>query len=135
MTEAANPDRGMRATDTPVDPGQLFDAVLKKSIELGASDVHVTAGNPYRVRINGAIRALQGTPPLSPADTDAIARRILIASKRATLADVDQRVHEIRDLDCSYGLAGSGRFRVNICSQRGSVALVLRNIPMKIPGF
>ncbi len=135
MNEPLPPDRGMRATDIPRDPGQLFDAVLRKSIELGASDVHVTAGNPYRVRINGMIRALQGTPPLTPGDTEVIARRILVTSKRATSEDADERVRELRDFDCSYGLTGAGRFRVNMCSQRGSVALVLRSIPMRIPGF
>ncbi len=133
--QAGSGERAQRPGDPPLDPGQVFDAVLRKAVELGASDVHITAGNPYRVRINGQIRALQGTPPLTPADTEAIARRILVASKRTTLADVDSHVRELRDLDCSYGLAGAGRFRVNICSQRGSIALVLRNIPMRIPGF
>jgi len=128
-------DKGGKAGEPLVEPAQVFDAVLRKAIELGASDVHITAGNPFRVRINGQIRALQGTPPLTPSDTEAIARRILLGSKRATAADVEQQVRELRDLDCSYGLAGAGRFRVNICSQRGSIALVLRNIPMRIPNF
>ena len=128
-------DKAAKPTDPLVEPAQVFDAVLRKAVELGASDVHITAGNPFRVRINGQIRALQGTPPLTPSDTEAIAKRILLGSKRATPADVDQQVRELRDLDCSYGLAGAGRFRVNICSQRGSIALVLRNIPMRIPNF
>ncbi|MBK7972169.1 MAG: PilT/PilU family type 4a pilus ATPase [Deltaproteobacteria bacterium] len=128
-------DKAAKPTDPLVEPAQVFDAVLRKAVELGASDVHITAGNPFRVRINVQIRALQGTPPLTPSDTEAIAKRILLGSKRATPADVDQQVRELRDLDCSYGLAGAGRFRVNICSQRGSIALVLRNIPMRIPNF
>ncbi len=136
MTTSTPPaDRAGKPGDPLVEPAHVFDAVLRKAIELGASDVHVTAGNPFRVRINGQIRALQGTPPLTPSDTEAIARRILLGSKRATAGDVDQQVRELRDLDCSYGLAGAGRFRVNICSQRGSIALVLRNIPMRIPNF
>ena len=129
------PDKAGKPGEPLVEPAQVFDAVLRKAIELGASDVHITAGNPFRVRINGQIRALQGTPPLTPSDTEAIARRILLGSKRATPADVEQQLRELRDLDCSYGLAGAGRFRVNICSQRGSIALVLRNIPMRIPNF
>ncbi|MGH7582145.1 MAG: type IV pilus twitching motility protein PilT, partial [Gemmatimonadales bacterium] len=41
----------------------------------------------------------------------------------------------LRELDCSYSLAGVGRFRVNVCSQRGSIAIVLRTIADAAPTF
>jgi twitching motility protein PilT len=128
-------DRSTPAADTVPDAGQVFDAVLRKAVELGASDVHVTAGNPYHVRINGQIQAMQGTPPLRPSETEGIARKILLASRGAVAERVDREIRELRDQDVSYALAGVGRFRVNICSQRGTLALVLRNIPMRIPSF
>ena len=112
-----------------------FNAVLKKAIEVDASDVHVCAGGPFRLRIRGQIIAVTGTEPLDPADTQTIAREILIASKRATAETVDTELRSLRDVDCSYSLPGVGRFRVNLCSQRGSLAAVLRHIPLAIPTF
>jgi len=112
-----------------------FNAVLKKATEVGASDVHVCAGGPFRLRIRGQIIAVTGAAPLNPADTEVIAREILIAAKRASEENADEVLAELRDVDCSYSLAGVGRFRVNLCSQRGSIAAVLRHIPLDIPTF
>ena len=112
-----------------------FDAILKKAIEVGASDVHVGAGGPYRMRIRGDMIPVKGTGQLTPQDTAAIAGHILIAAKKATAETVDAVLGELKDVDCSYSLQNLGRFRVNICSQRGSLAVVLRNIPVGVPDF
>ena len=112
---------------------QLFRAVLKKAIELGASDVHVNAGGPFRMRLRGQVVPVNGTPDLEPRDTAAIAAAILLDSKHATAQNVESVVHDLTDLDCSYSLVGAGRFRVNLCSQRGSISATLRNIPIKLP--
>ncbi len=113
----------------------MFRAVLRKAIETGASDVHISAGGPFRIRLRGQVVAIKGTPNLEPADTAAIAAAILIEAKKATTETVAAMLHDLTDLDCSYSLTGSGRFRVNLCSQRGSIAATLRNIPVTPPSI
>ena len=112
-----------------------FKAVLAKAAELGASDVHVSAGGPFRLRFRGQITAVTGWPALGPDDTAAIVREILIASRKASAETVDHLMQNLREIDCSYSLGGAARFRVNVCSQRGTCAAVLRNIPIELPTF
>jgi twitching motility protein PilT len=126
---------GAPAAPTPARIIELFNAVLAKAVEVGASDVHLSAGGPFRMRIRGQIAAVNGAPPLTPADTTAIARQILIAARKATPQSVDAALEAIRDLDCSYAVPAGGRFRVNLCSQRGSISAVLRSIPYELPTF
>jgi twitching motility protein PilT len=116
-----------------MDMVNAFRAVLQKAIQLGASDVHVSAGGPFRMRLRGQVVPVTGTPNLEPGDTAAIAGAILLDSKHATPQTVDAMVRSLTDLDCSYSMSGSGRFRVNLCSQRGSIAATLRNIPINLP--
>jgi twitching motility protein PilT len=103
------------------------DEFLKKMVECGGSDAHLKVGMPPGVRVSGELRP-QGGEALRPQHTEAIARALL---------DEEQwRAFEERgDLDCSYSIAGVARFRVNVMRQRGSVSLVLRHIPAKIPTF
>ena len=103
------------------------DEFLTKMVESGGSDAHLKVGKPPGMRVCGVIEA-RGTQPLEPAHTEAIAR---------TLLDKEQweRFLETGDLDCSYSIAGVGRFRVNVMRQRGSITLILRHIPEKIPTF
>ena len=114
---------------------ERFHAVLKKAVEVDASDVHVSAGGPFRLRLRGKIVSVTGVPPLEPADTWLIAREVLIGAKRATPESVEGILQDLRAADCSYSVPGVGRFRVNVCSQRGSLAAVLRHIPMTAPNF
>jgi len=46
-----------------------------------------------------------------------------------------ERIDELQDLDCSWGLPGLGRFRVNILKQRGVLGIVMRVVPIEIPTF
>ncbi len=113
----------------------VFHAILKKALELNASDVHITSGSPFCLRLHGEIVPVQGIDTLTPQDTTAIAAKIVIASKRATPEKVREVLHGLTDFDCSYSLPDLCRFRVNVCSQRDSLALVLRAIPLDIPTF
>lgn len=112
-----------------------FKAVLAKAVEAKASDIHITAGGPYRLRVRGQMVPLTGAPDLTPDATGLIAREILLAARKATPETADSALANLRDLDCSYSLAGTARFRVNLCTQRGSFAAVLRNVPMTIPSY
>ncbi len=114
---------------------ETFNAILKKALEIGASDVHVCAGGPFRMRIRGAMTPVAGLPNLTPSDTKAIAAEVLRQSRGLSGEQLTETVNQLRDLDCSYSVQGIGRFRVNLCSQRGSVSVVLRSIADQIPSF
>ena len=118
----------MSAVDT-------FNALLRKALEVGASDVHISAGGPYRMRVSGAMVPVAGVPPLTPADTSEIAGMILLKARKATDDTLAAALAGPKDVDCSYSLPGVGRFRVNLASQRGSISAVLRSIADQIPTF
>ena len=85
------------------------------------SDLHLKAGGPPRVRIDGELRVLSDEEPPAPGDTRAIALAIMPA-------DVVAHFEEHREADFAYSLPGVGRFRVNAFHQRSSVALALRRV-------
>jgi twitching motility protein PilT len=102
-----------------------IDALLKKVSQMKASDLHIKAGNPPIVRINGALHALKDEKRLTPEDTSAIASSVLQESHKAQF----KKDHEI---DLSYSVKGLGRFRCNCFVQRGTIGIVFRVIPLKI---
>lgn len=104
----------------------MLAKVLKSAVQRGASDVHAKAGDVFRARIDGHLVALT-KQRLTPAQTRALAATF------AGLALDDPRLDALRDFDCSWGLAGVGRFRVNVLRQRSSFMVVLRVIPFSVP--
>jgi len=114
---------------------EQFNAVLKQAVASKSSDVHVSAGGPFRIRSRGELLPVEGLPNLTPADTAAIAAEIVIGARKATRDTLSEYMRQLTELDCSYSLTGVGRFRVNVCSQRGSISVVLRTIAETIPSF
>jgi twitching motility protein PilT len=112
-----------------------FRSVLQLAHERKASDVHISAGGPFRLRLHGEVVPIEDPHVLTPADTVAIATDVLVNSKKASPDMVGEMLRRLTELDCSYSVPGLGRFRTNLCTQRGSIALVLRSIPDVIPGF
>ena len=112
-----------------------FTAVLKSAVAHKSSDVHISAGGPFRVRYRGELVPVKGSPSLTPADTATIAAEIVLGARKATRETLPEYMRQLTELDCSYSVAGVGRFRVNVCSQRGSVSIVLRTIAEVIPTF
>jgi twitching motility protein PilT len=103
-----------------------MEKIIKAAVERGASDLHIKAGDVFRARINGKLVALT-KQRLTPDQTRAIAMK-LIAS------DEDRaRIERLRDFDCSWGMPGVGRFRVNVLRQRSSFMIVMRVIPFTVP--
>jgi twitching motility protein PilT len=102
--------------------------IIQAAVQRGASDLHIKAGDVFRARINGALVPLT-KQRLTPEQTRAIALK-LIPHERDR-----QRLDDIQDYDCSWGLPGVGRFRVNILRQRGSFMIVMRVIPFEIPSI
>ena len=126
------------ATPTAARPVTAFDRfnnVLREAVNMSASDVHVVVGSGFRIRHKGEMTAPSSASPLGPADVATIAAGILLAGRKCSRENVAAFVQGITDYDCSYSLPEVGRFRVNICSQRGSLSLVLRNIPFNVPDF
>jgi len=109
----------MREDDLPL------DEVLLAMVELGASDLHLTAGSAPMVRISGSLRPLEGFPPLTP---DALRRSIY-----AVLAQRQREIFEADlELDFAYAVRGRARFRVNLYQQRESIGAAFRVIPYEI---
>ncbi|HBM81009.1 MAG: type IV pilus twitching motility protein PilT [Clostridiales bacterium] len=102
-----------------------LDDLLMKTMDLKASDLHLTVGIPPTVRVNGNLEQLD-YEKLMPKDTEAFARTILNEEQF-------NKYRSIGEIDASYSLPGVGRFRVNVYRQRGSDALALRAVGLKIP--
>lgn len=102
--------------------------IIQAAVQRGASDLHIKSGDVFRARINGQLVPFT-KQRLTQEQTRDIAL-MLIPHERERA-----RVDEIQDYDCSWGLAGVGRFRVNILRQRGSFMIVMRVIPIEIPTF
>jgi len=105
-----------------------MEKIIKAAVDRGASDLHIKAGDVFRARINGKLVPLT-KQRLTPDQTRAIAQR-LIANE-----DDRARLDKLRDYDCSWGMPGIGRFRVNILRQRSSFMIVMRVIPFDVPTF
>jgi twitching motility protein PilT len=112
---------------------ERFSNILKEMTEKESSDLHISVGSGFRIRILGQLVPSSDTGPLAPSEIASIAGGILLAGRKCTKENVVQFVEGITDYDCSYSVPGLGRFRVNISSQRRSLALVLRHIPYMLP--
>ncbi|HEX5387244.1 MAG TPA: PilT/PilU family type 4a pilus ATPase [Gemmatimonadales bacterium] len=103
-----------------------MEKIIKAAVERGASDLHIKAGDVFRARINGKLVPLT-KQRLTPEQTRAIALQLMSS-------DVDRaRIEQLRDFDCSWGMPGVGRFRVNVLRQRSSFMVVMRVIPFTVP--
>ena len=101
--------------------------LLKTTVELNGSDLHLTTATPPQVRVHGKLQRLD-TPELSPADTKQLAYSVLTDQQK-------KRFEETLELDFSFGIKGLARFRCNMFNQRGAVAAVYRLIPERIRTF
>ncbi|MGE0442411.1 MAG: type IV pilus twitching motility protein PilT [Gemmatimonadales bacterium] len=105
-----------------------IEKIIKAAVDRGASDLHIKAGDVFRARIEGRLVALT-KQRLTPEQTRAVAVRLMASD------DDRARVDELTDYDCSWGLPGVGRFRVNLLRQRSSFMIVMRVIPFTIPSL
>ncbi len=103
-----------------------MERIIKAAVDRGASDLHIKAGDVFRARIDGKLVPLT-KQALTPEQTKAIAARLIPTEEDR------ERIDKIHDYDCSWGVPGVGRFRVNILRQRSSFMIVLRVIPFEVP--
>ena len=111
---------------TPFVSEAYLHQLLQKAVAAGASDVHLKVGQPPGARVGGSLVFFR-VDKLRPADTEAAARHI--ARRYRKHLDID----ELLEHDMPYDLYGIGRFRVNLYRQRGSLAIVMRIIPPRVP--
>ncbi len=102
-----------------------LDTIAQEAVKTNASDIHIIAGAPPSLRVDGKIIYLTQFPVLLPKDTQALAYSIMNEKQRRTY-------EEHHEVDFSVGMKGIGRFRVNVYSQRGTVAAALRRLPYQI---
>jgi twitching motility protein PilT len=101
--------------------------LLKKMLEMGGSDLHITTNSPPQIRVHGHLHPLD-MPPLQPAETKQLGYSVLTDAQK-------HRFEESLELDFSFGLKGLARFRGNLFNQRGATGGVFRVIPFEIKSF
>ena len=84
--------------------------LLKTTMELGGSDLHIATNTPPQVRVNGELQRLP-MAELTPADTKQLVYTVLTDLQK-------KRFEETLELDMSFGIRGLARFRCNVFNQR-----------------
>jgi twitching motility protein PilT len=102
-----------------------IDDLLRRAVEQRASDLHLKVGNHPYLRVDGVLNAITDVPRITPEEMLSMAFSMMTNRQK-------QKFKETAELDMAYGVAGLGRFRVNVFQQRGNVGMVLRVIPTKI---
>ncbi len=102
--------------------------IIQVAVKRGASDLHIKAGDVFRARIDGKLVPLT-KQRLTPDQTRAIALMLIPHEEDR------RRIDHLKDYDCSWGMPGVGRFRVNLLRQRSSFMIVMRVIPFAVPSL
>jgi twitching motility protein PilT len=98
--------------------------LLKATLELSGSDLHLSIGSPPQVRVHGHLQKLD-MPALTPDVIKSLCYSVLTDAQK-------KKFEETWELDLAFGLRGVGRFRCNVFNQKGAVGAVYRLIPEKI---
>jgi twitching motility protein PilT len=99
--------------------------LLKAAVKQGASDLHIVAGSPPVLRVDGRIVRVK-SPDLNADQARQICYSILTDQQKG-------RFEATKELDFSFGIKSMARFRANLFLQRGAVSGVFRRVPLDIP--
>lgn len=102
--------------------------LLIKTVQEGASDLHICAGIPPMIRVNGSVDPLEGYKRLTPEETQDLVYSVM---NEEQIAEFETE----KECDMSFGLEGFSRFRLNVYRDRGSVVGAFRAIPFSILSF
>ena len=103
-------------------------ALLEEMIQKDASDLHITAAERPKLRVDGDIVDSSAIEVLTPKDTLQLAYSVLTENQKKRFETDDE-------LDFSFGIQNLARFRGNVFKQRGCVAMVIRMIPFNVRTF
>lgn len=103
-------------------------ALLEEMIERDASDLHITAGERPKLRVDGDITDSRVEHQLTPKETLQIAYSVLTENQKKRFENEDE-------LDFSFGIQNLARFRGNCFKQRGCITMVIRQIPFSVKTF
>jgi twitching motility protein PilT len=101
--------------------------LLKSTVDLQGSDLHLAINTPPQIRVHGKLQRL-ALPDLTPSETKQLAYSVMTDAQK-------KRFEETLELDFSFGIRGLARFRSNVFNQRGAVGAVYRLIPEQIKSF
>jgi twitching motility protein PilT len=107
-----------------------LNLLLRRAVELGASDIHLKVGVPPILRRDGSLGPLEEAPLVTDRDAEAV---LEIVGKRAP--DRLAAFGDTGDLDIAYQEDNLPRFRVNAFRQRGHISFAFRVIPKNVPNF
>lgn len=103
----------------------MIEDLMEEVIERGGSDLHLSAGLPPYIRISGKLTPTEHEP-MTPESCQRLIFSMLNNTQR-------KQLEQTWELDCSYGVKGLARFRVNVYKDRGTYAACLRALSSKIP--
>jgi len=103
-------------------------SLLEEMIQKDASDLHITAAERPKLRVDGDIVDSSAIEVLTPKDTLQLAYSVLTENQKKRFETDDE-------LDFSFGIQNLARFRGNVFKQRGCVAMVIRMIPFNVRTF
>jgi twitching motility protein PilT len=106
----------------------VISDLLIAAVTSGASDLHMKVGSYPMMRVAGALVPISTGARLEIADTAAMAASMLSPDQR-------EKFEHTREIDLAYSQPGLGRFRVNIFQQRGTIGIVMRVIPTRVPSI
>jgi twitching motility protein PilT len=102
--------------------------ILKEAVAEQASDILITAGSPVTFHIHGTLVAYDPDWILSGTETQDLIYQFMTMEQRKVFENE-------RDIDLAYHIPGLARFRVNVFQQRGTLAAVLRLVPLRVPHY
>src|SRR5436190_1309374 len=106
---------------------EIFQRILQAAVEGGASDVHIKIDAPVIFRINRQLLAIE-----APLPTTAWVNKVV---QGIVPIHMQRRLEDDREIDFSYYLPGTGRFRTNLFQQRGQFCLSMRYVKTHVPSF
>jgi twitching motility protein PilT len=104
-----------------------FDELLRTAMQWGANDVHLVVPAPPMLRLNHELVPVSGEL-LTPSEVKKVFESVTSEKQR-------QAFYKELEIDFAYSISGLGRFRVNASMQRGSIALTVRCLPIKVPSM
>jgi len=106
--------------------GHAVDSLFRRLVEIGGSDLHLAAGKPPRIRVDGVLEAVEGwQEPLDDSQLQRLLEPLCAHEQWRSFTDSG-------DLDFAYALPGEARFRANFLRQLGGTAAVFRLIPERV---